>query len=119
VVVEEAEGLRVAGAGELDQGDQPGALGLVLLRGGGQVGVTEASGPTGRTPGGEGPTEAVTGQRLAEQDVETACQEGLRDADQTRQDRTQGIKPSRDVQTVRRRAYSNPPAYFSPKPSRS
>jgi hypothetical protein len=41
VVVEEAEGVLVAAAGQLDQSDQPGPLGLVLLRGGGQLVVAE------------------------------------------------------------------------------
>src|SRR5262249_48809393 len=39
VVVELSERLAVAAAGELDEGDQPAALGLGLLRGGGLVGV--------------------------------------------------------------------------------
>ena len=41
MVVEQAEGLGVAAAGQLDERDQPGTLGLVDLRGGGLVGVAE------------------------------------------------------------------------------
>ena len=56
VVVELSEGLGVAAAGELDQRDQPGALGLVLERGGGERRVV---GPRAR-----GPPEAAGPSRL-------------------------------------------------------
>ena len=43
MVVEQAEGLGVAAPGELDERDQPGAIGLGLLGGGGLAVVVEGA----------------------------------------------------------------------------
>ncbi len=61
MVEEEAERLLVAGAGQLDEGDQPGAVGFGVLRRGGQVGVAEATRATaaGRDDRVREPDDAV------------------------------------------------------------
>ena len=61
MVVEQAERVLVATAGQLDQRDQPGAVGLVLLGGGGVRRVVEPAARGARRAGGDG--------GLAEQEV--------------------------------------------------
>ena len=97
VVVEQAERLGVAAAGQLDQGDQAGALGLGLLRGRGQVGVAEPvrARPTGGR--GAGPAAPPSSRAASVSSTRGRRRGRLRGEEQLGDGRAQGVEPARDV----------------------
>ncbi len=98
MVVEEPECVGVAGASQLDEGDQPGALGLGLLRGRGLVGVIEVSAGRGSAARGRG--RPVRDRGLAEQEVGAAGNGDLRGKEDLGNSGAQGFEPASDVVPV-------------------
>ena len=68
MVVEQAEGVGVAGAGQLDERDQPLTVGRVVLRRRGEVGVAVPA-----AVGADAGARVVVGHGLGEQAEEPAC----------------------------------------------
>ena len=115
MVVEEAEGLLVAGPGELDEGDQPAPLGFVLLRGGGVGGIAEAVTTVAAGARGDGslaqqPTRGAGRSRATGERRRTCLEDGRGDGC------AQGIQPACDVPTIPLRVDDDPPGQLPPKP---
>jgi hypothetical protein len=100
VVEEEAEGVLVTAAGELDQGDQPLAVGLVLLGGGGQVGVV--------VPAAAGDGHAVRRGLRPENDGACGRGEGGFEREGSENCLAEGVKPSRNVSPTRQHRKTPP-----------